>query len=138
LSCKCFAMLLCCMEGPERRASFALGSSCLYLAVFIVFVVCCVVVCSVWCVVVVRVCVVLLRPSDVLLCLLLCSVGEQEKHMAMMRLHRYEYFDIASRDPHLYAVLLKEWLKRLPQPLLSDYEVWVVLLFHLSSCAGPK
>ena len=52
------------------------------------------------------------------------SVGSVVKEMAMARLHRFEYalppagdYD----DPHLYCVLLKEWLKRLPVPLIGDY-----------------
>jgi hypothetical protein len=51
------------------------------------------------------------------------SVGSLVKEAAMARLHRFDYtlpsgdYD----DPHLYCVLLKEWLKRLPLPLLADY-----------------
>ncbi len=51
------------------------------------------------------------------------SIGSVVKHNAMVRLHQFDYtmrpkdYD----DPHLYCVLLKEWVKRLPMPLIEDY-----------------
>jgi hypothetical protein len=51
------------------------------------------------------------------------------KHKAAMScLHRFDYEGVITADdpdPHLFGVLLKEWLKRLPSPLISDYKACV-------------
>ncbi len=48
-----------------------------------------------------------------------------------MRLHQFDLHQVLeadeSGDPHLFCVLLKEWLKRLPQPLIADYKACLAM-----------
>ena len=49
------------------------------------------------------------------------SIATSVKNAALARLHS-GVLDSTSKDPHLYCVLLKEWLRRLPEPLVPSYE----------------
>lgn len=54
------------------------------------------------------------------------SVTTDAKKMAMAALHA-GLLDSTSPDPHLYCVLLKEWFRRLPSPLVPSYDKCITL-----------
>lgn len=60
------------------------------------------------------------------------STGTAVRRAAMLRLHRFDYDNLDTDDPaaadaHLYSSLLKEWFKRLPAPLIVDYEACLAM-----------
>ena len=54
------------------------------------------------------------------------SVATSARQAGLARLHS-GLLDTSSEDPHLYCALLKEWLRRLPEPLVPSYEKCVGL-----------
>lgn len=54
------------------------------------------------------------------------SVATAVKKEAMRRLHAYDYA-LPQEDPYLHAALLKEWLMRLPDPLINNYALCLQL-----------
>ncbi len=64
------------------------------------------------------------------------AVGATEKHASMARLHLFDYHAVEEdmgNDPHLYCVLLKEWIKCLPQPLICNADACLALDPHATA-----
>jgi hypothetical protein len=57
------------------------------------------------------------------------SVSTAAKRDAMRRLHVFDYTSEQGlrEDPYLFAALLKEWLMRLPDPLIGNYGICMTL-----------